>query len=445
MTALAAVGWLLARPGDPPAAADEPPRAAAPATPDHVRGPTGCSGVACHGRAVAGLLPQSGWGTAAADRERWRSSDIVFRAYDPHTRAYPVLLEPRSDEIESRLPNPKKAHEDARCLACHSTPALAAEPTNPRVAEGVGCEACHGAAASWLDAHIGWPHGPGHTARYAAAGMRYLSDPATRAATCAGCHVGAPADANTPLRDMNHDLIAAGHPRLNFDYGTYLWALPPHWAEKDRDAKDEAHELRPASDEFTHWLVGRAVANAALDRLRADRARRGPWPELAEFDCYACHHHLTGGKKDPLGDRPGALVWNEPTLAAAFPITEAGYQRAALNRLMDAESVQAQAGRSASQWDDFLRQVRTTRPDPKGLAAKLANAMPRRWDEACHLYYALVAIDRATRPRRADPRLAELREALRFPPEADGVKYNCPRDFDPDKLDFRSLFLDRAK
>jgi hypothetical protein len=187
------------------------------------------------------------------------------------------------------------------------------------------------------------------------------------------------------------------------------------------------------------------VANAALDRLRADRARRGPWPELAEFDCYACHHHLTGGKKAPLGDRPGALVWNEPTLAAAFPITEAGYQRAALNRLMDAESVQAQAGRSASQWDDFLRHVRTTRPDPEGLAAKLANAKPRRWDEACHLYYALVAIDRATGPRPLDPRLAELREALRFPPEADGVKYNCPRGFDPARLDFRSLFLDRAR
>jgi hypothetical protein len=242
---------------------------------------------------------------------------------------------------------------------------------------------------------------------------------------------------------MNHDLIAAGHPRLNFDYGTYLRALPPHWAEKDRDAKDEAHELRPANDEFTHWLVGRAVANAALDRLRADRARRGPWPELAEFDCYACHHHLTGGKKDPLGDRPGALVWNEPPFGARLSAFK--HQSPALNRLLDTIHIQANAEQSASLWDQMAREFRAGPNDSKFLARSLANVIPRRWDEACHLYYALVAIDRATRPRRADPRPAELRDALRFPPEADGVKYNCPRGFDPDKLDFRTLFLDRAK
>ena len=83
--------------------------------------------------------------------------------------------------------------------------------------------------------------------------------------------------------------------------------------------------------------------------------------------------------------------------------------------------------------------------DPKFLARSFANIKPRRWDDACHLYYALVAIDRATRPQRPDPRLAELRDALRFPPEADGVKYNCPSGFDPDRLDFRSLFRDRAR
>ena len=115
---------------------------------------------------------------------------------------------------------------------------------------------------------------------------------------------------------MNHDLIAAGHPRLNFDYGTYLRSLPPHWAERDRDVSPP--KLRPATDEFRHWLVGRAATTAASYRLLADRATRGPWPELAEFDCYACHHGLSGEKTKPFGHRPGALVWNEPPLGVLF-------------------------------------------------------------------------------------------------------------------------------
>src|SRR5437870_3137050 len=113
----------------------------------------------------------------------------------------------------------------------------------------------------------GAPAPPGHSAKYGS--MAHLSDPKVRAETCAGCHVGAPAGLGAPLRDMNHDLIAAGHPRLNFDYATYLRALPPHWAEKDRDVSPAA--LRPAGDEFPHWLVGRAATTAATYRPRADR------------------------------------------------------------------------------------------------------------------------------------------------------------------------------
>ena len=30
---------------------------------------------------------------------------------------------------------------------------------------------------------------------------------------------------------MNHDLVAAGHPRLNFEYASYLAAYPKHWKE----------------------------------------------------------------------------------------------------------------------------------------------------------------------------------------------------------------------
>lgn len=404
MVVLLTLGWLVARPADPPG--PEPASPGPVALARHPIGSAGCSGIACHGGPVSAALPQSSWGTQPADLDRWQSSDTVLRSYDPHTRAYSVLLDPRSREIERRLTGSEDAHTDVRCLACHATPALAKDPNDRRLIEGVGCEACHGNASRWLADHAGWTAGPDHDQRLSAAGMTHLADPMVRATTCAGCHIGAPAAGDVPVRDMNHDLIAAGHPRLNFDYGTYLRALPPHWAEKDRTVSPP--KLRPASDEFGHWLTGRAAMAAAADRLRADRVKRGLWPELAEFDCYACHHSLKGEGKKALGDRPGALVPNHPLFGG---------------KLDQLEPIQ-----------------------PEALARELATVTPRRWDEACHLYYALLAIDRAVRSGKPeDPELAKVRDALRLPREVAGVKYNSPLDIDPGRLDFAKLFRERAR
>src|SRR6476660_5000791 len=102
--------------------------------------------------------------------------------------------------------------------------------------EGVGCEACHGNASSWYGPHTGdtWS-AANRPALYQTHGMHKLYDVGERALVCAGCHVGAPADEKRgyPVpRDMNHDMIAAGHPRLNFDFADYQRRLPPHWQEK---------------------------------------------------------------------------------------------------------------------------------------------------------------------------------------------------------------------
>jgi hypothetical protein len=296
----------------------------------------------------------------------------------------------------------------------------------------VSCEACHGNAGNWIKDHAGWPAGPGHFDNYGRTGLRKLSDPYTRALTCAGCHVGAPAGGGAPLRDMNHDLIAAGHPRLNFDYGTYLRSLPPHWAEKDREVSPP--KLRPASDEFRHWRVGRTVMLIASCRLRADRAARGPWPELAEFDCYACHHGLAGEKKPALGHRPGALVWNEPSLTALFDRPDSITM---MCKPADTRAIQRQA--------EAISEMALTGPTtPEEVAMKLADVKPRRWDEACHLYYALLALDRAT-GRPPDPRLTAIRDALRLPRESDGARFNSPKDFDPARFPFAALFRERAR
>lgn len=446
MTALLALGWLTANPADPPGPAADPPAGGQATMVGQAVGTGGCSGIACHGGDLpkARNFPNSGW-SGKLDPMRWTYSDTLFRFYDPHTKAYDVLKEVRSIEIQDRLNRSLRAHENPVCLACHSNPTLANTSNRSLISQGVTCEACHGNAGGWIADHAGWPNGPGHSARYAPSGMTPLSDPVVRATTCAGCHVGAPAGDGAAQRDMNHDLIAAGHPRLNFDYGTYLRSLPPHWVEKDRNQSPPV--LKPASDEFTHWLVGRAATAAASYRLLADRAKRQPWPELAEFDCYACHHGLTGARKDPLGARPGALVWNEPFLGPLVGVPELDSLRTAFDRPMDADAIRHQAEHVAKRVSEKAEGFKTTPLMPGDVAKLLADAKPRRWDEACHLYYAVAAIDRATdldRKRPEDPKLVRVRAALRLPRDSDGARFNSPKDFDPAALRFPELFKARS-
>ena len=127
---------------------------------------------------------------------------------------------------------------------------------------------------------------------------------------CAGCHVGSPADDEHLLRDVNHDLIAAGHPRLDFSFSAYLNLMPKHWPDGPRrqDSRPAHYGFRPDSETHAEtWAIGQAVtAQAALELLAyragsdeklANGANKehlapAPWPEFSEYDCYACHHQL---------------------------------------------------------------------------------------------------------------------------------------------------------
>lgn len=412
-----------------------------------VLGSASCSGIACHGGKLPGheSLPRSAWVTNEPDPDRWMYSESLFRSYDPHTRAYAVLLAPRSIEICKRLAGFAEPHNEPRCLVCHSTPILANQRDHPAHKEGVSCEACHGSGAHWIADHAGWTAGTGHAAELVKTGMTNLSDPATRAEVCVGCHVGAPATDAIPARDVNHDLIAAGHPRLNFDYATYLRSLPPHWAERDRSVNPP--KLRPPGEEVTHWLVGRAVGTAAGLELLASRASRPKaWPELAEFDCYACHHDLPGAPSNHLGRRQGALVWNAPPLADALGGPSLQALRSAVERPGDSAAIAERAADAATNWRAWRREASSM--PRRVVAERLARTNPRRWDEACHLYYGLLAIDRAADPTRSqplDPRLVEVRSALRLPIR-DG-RSNCfsPRVPDLAGRQFESLFWEGAR
>jgi hypothetical protein len=420
----------------------DPPQVAAEKTSKHpLTGTLSCSGRGCHADFER---------PDVKDQPPSRFSYTRWLHDDPHARAYKVLFEPLAQEMGKKLGI--NVTEDARCLACHCTPQAAANEPWAREERsfGVGCEACHGPARDWLVPHRSeaWQkmQGPLAQEEYRGKGMNYLQALDVRAGVCAGCHVGAPADPKrgVPLRDMNHDFIAAGHPRLMFEFGSFLANVAKHWKEKDARADFEARV----------WLVGQpASARAALDLL-ADRASATApdrvWPEFAEYDCYACHHEIAGRRwRQERGydsHRPGALqpsTWYTALLgvvagAASEPAPNLGALSKTLRRSYPPpadvrkeataalEPLQALA---ASCQDATLDRPAIDRLRGK-LVAQYAPGRFSAWDEVEQIALGLKALNAAERAMRKQgeqpsPREKEIDQAtdellkkLAFPPTA---------------------------
>src|SRR5262249_17333411 len=184
-----------------------------------------------------------------------RSEYTTWATYDPHARAGTTLFGKKSLTIEKNfkgLADLADAHpeKDLLCLNCHVQPRLteaAARHERFSLIDGVGCEACHGPAEKWVSRHY-TDEWRGKTAEEKARlGMTNTRDLRVRAEVCVACHVG------SGDSDVNHDLIAAGHPRLRFEFGAYLANYPRHWSEtKDKEGR--------ADFEAQAWLIGQAVS-----------------------------------------------------------------------------------------------------------------------------------------------------------------------------------------
>ena len=276
-----------------------------------------CASAACHNS--NGLK-----GALGSEYTTWIVHDI-------HARAYKVLHNKRSHDIVDELPldqkvdskgHVRKPYELGLCLNCHVhrdyDNAEAAGEHHPRFSkeDGVSCESCHGPAGSWIDGHYRtdwdrqrmWP-------------TRSLVE---RVKSCTPCHVGA--------KDMevDHDLIAAGHPRLAFEFSAYHALMPHHWQDV-KDRNPERFATAHADWDAKAWFVGQvATTQAALELL----AHRRVWPEFAEYDCYACHHQIEGQswRQDPSllkGRKPGnaaleRLVWQSAASPACARIGRIG-------------------------------------------------------------------------------------------------------------------------
>ena len=279
-------------------------------------GAAGCAAGNCHG----------GQPTESSVRGAEYS---IWALRDPHAKAFSALYNARSRAIAKRLwPGENRfAHKEATCLACHSLDAAPERVVEGRQdfvkSAGVSCEACHGPAEAWLQAHYrhdfrqvdpSWET----TLRKEDFAARFEESEALqekfglvnnlnlkeRGQQCVRCHVGPSFG-----YEVNHDLIAAGHPRLTFEYAAYMAHLPPHWNATAERAVQPFHDARL-------WALGRAITAEQALKLLAVRAdpdaklnKQPPaWPEFTEYDCYACHHAI--GETDRVGFRgPGRLRW----------------------------------------------------------------------------------------------------------------------------------------
>ena len=130
------------------------------------------------------------------------------------------------------------------------------------VSDGVSCEACHGAASQLAGA--AYHGGVGENCRTIintrrASECKNTKDLIRRAEVCIGCHVGQADTGDGSRGDVTHELIAAGHPRLAFEFSAYMANMPVHWNPAAHAAKSEA----------SAWVVGQALTAEAAKQLRA--------------------------------------------------------------------------------------------------------------------------------------------------------------------------------
>lgn len=408
-----------------------------------------CNSTACHGAIEPAEMDE---GLLRNEYRTWFDSD-------PHAHAARVLGNEVSQQMVKHLVGDAPSAEKyktiyKRCLACHNTEG--AEAPNVLVKdpayfdgddrfEGVGCEMCHGKASEWKDIHYFDCWKEMTVTEKHDRGLWDTKTLSKRAAICVRCHVGEMG------WDVDHDLIAAGHPQMKFEMLGYHTLMPHHWNEKHDDVAGFETEL---------WAAGQsAVANAALALLehRATLAsgHDGRWVEFSEYDCFACHHDVLDaswrrvrGFTPPGGNRV-LLPWGVwhfavlPELARGEPIPESKAFAQAVDALKstmqgsvfpDRKTVKNQAIAARHALEAWSR-----KEPPAQMAERLAPFLHQRnaskpqlrnWDEAVQIYLAAYAVllsqsRAADGPSSSWTATAEsLRQGLKF-----GPGYQSPHDF----------------
>jgi Cytochrome c554 and c-prime len=421
----------------PTIAQEATPRRADTALKRELQGTASCSASACHG---------------GSDIGKRLSEATTWRTLDPHASAYDALLTRESQAIGKRLwAETTLAFEAPLCLKCHVHPGYDRARPTFRKEDGAGCESCHGPAQDWLSPHYreSWKKLSGMAKQ--AHGLADTKSLAGRAGVCVQCHVG------TPGHEVDHDLIAAGHPALRFEFATYFANLPPHW-DVAKDKKANSTEPAKSIDfEVRAWVVGQLVTAARASDLlshRADPQTGTHWPEFAELDCFSCHHDMqvAGWRRDTehlRERRAGTLLWNSwyythlPEILSLAPqAKDATWAKASedvrefLNRrdtktiLFDTER-RGLLAKQAKQLSQALTAVVQAPPTFVGHDHGWADAlvdrisesksMGRSWEEATQRYLALLAFRQMHKDNKqpenaeVERHIIRLRDQVTFP------------------------------
>ncbi|HUL92108.1 MAG TPA: multiheme c-type cytochrome [Burkholderiales bacterium] len=241
----------------------------------------------------------------------WKDSNVLQTEYvtwsrvDKHAnRAYAVLFEERSQRIARNLGLAEPAHQAKICLDCHAdNPPAARRGERFKLADGVGCEACHGPSEDWIRSHVA--PGTSH-ADNLKRGLYPTSEPVAQARLCLSCHFG--------NRDkiVTHRMMGAGHPRMSFELDTFTQTEPPHFLI-DADWQ----KRKRTWDGVRVWAIGQAIVAQELIDVLLDpkRSHDGFFPELVVFDCHACHHPMSNVRWTPRqGTGPGRIRFNDANL-----------------------------------------------------------------------------------------------------------------------------------
>lgn len=418
--------------------------------PPRFLGAASCAAAGCHGANVP---------------NHFGSEYGMWSSRDPHARAYAVLVQARSRDMVRRWRGrDEEPTAELACLKCHGPLSAQLNPHDgssegDMAADGVSCEACHGAAENWLDAHYTADWRGLTPDQKQGEGFLPTKNLAFRVGLCADCHVGRPGAV------VDHDLIAAGHPRLAFEYTAYHELLPRHWEEKTYDFTARA------------WEIGQVVgARAAVDLLasRAAGSSGSLPPEFAEYDCFACHHDLRAPswrqQRGYDGRTPGLPAWGtwslpmtailakegglDPSVSAPHDLTDRLF--GVMLRPHPASGEVADRAASASarlkKWAEALQSAADLsaaghkplgRDEVRTFLLRLVEQAPpddaaANWDRAAQTYLAVAALYQtlaelhsgyATADRRAA--VERLRCAVRFPGRPPEGPLDSPADFTP--------------
>ncbi|HCS55699.1 MAG TPA: hypothetical protein DIW81_29620 [Planctomycetaceae bacterium] len=249
-----------------------------------------CSSTGCHGQELPRNTDSQVVGCS-------RNEAVIWHAVDPHTEALVSLESPLAKQIMSKLydENDRQAIRETSCLSCHAPQLIPAGQTETQIElsvipQNTECMMCHGVEGEWIQAHPTWAVSQEEKAekRMRGAGMTPLAHPDQRVQLCVSCHIGSSGDEDLGIvsREVDHDLIGAGHPRLDFDFSAFSNAISPHWN----------HEPEEDHPSLSNWIIGQWYGmQASLElleyRLQPDSAGYVQM-EFSEMSCFACHREL---------------------------------------------------------------------------------------------------------------------------------------------------------